>query len=387
MKIKLNELRTLIRKVAAMQIAEAATKRKPVAKSTKKISVNEIRSMIKEAILKEAKQTRELKTTEQVKKNVVDEINRKYPTFVKLFNEKKLGFSLEDLIDKLYSPIENKEDIKQVSSEFPSLQFLSVKALKDSLRKWIPGSERLETSSVVDTEETEKRPEPVYQTGEETLQKIADVLDVTKQMAEKIEAAAMEKLSQMTSLAPIFKGKSREKISAILKAVRKGKVNLKNPEDFNKAIAEVHNVLIKIIDEEIEKFITELLNNLDIKLADVSPEDFTKLSLEEINNIKLAMNVEDLNEAERQFITDYLRGEITEENAITHLKDLFFKYDPEKLDMPFPNIAKAVHEKVRPEIVAIFNPETRGRGEADQEVLASIRDYIRESIKKELRKR
>ena len=68
MKIKLNELRTLIRKVAAMQIAEAATKRKPVAKSTKKISVNEIRSMIKEAILKEAKQTRELKTTEQVKK-------------------------------------------------------------------------------------------------------------------------------------------------------------------------------------------------------------------------------------------------------------------------------------------------------------------------------
>ncbi len=368
MKIKLNELRTLIRKIAAMQIAEAATKRKPVAKDAKKISVNEIRSMIKEALLKEIELTPEiLRNRREAAERLVNQLGNNWVRAAELL---KIEGSQEErkqsLIDKMAYYLGNPND--RIDGKTPK-EFINFIKTEKGLRK---GIERMSQDK-----DLSDAPTPIYQTGEEKLQAIATDLDVSKQMAAKIVDGAMKKLAQTIALTAgnKFKGKSSEEISNILKTVRKGDYSLMLKKSFEEAISKTHEMLEDLVLDAAEKFIDEINEKIDFPFEnyDNLNEEEQKEVNEKIFAFLNSIDVQDATDEEFSLIVDMLDYNNLEDNKKL-LANLFFEAGNK--NAIFPRIANAFTKEYRPQIEKQFNPETRGRGSVDEKIVEAIKDIL-----------
>lgn len=377
MKISINELRSLVRRAVATQIMESASKKKPVNKTSmaesKKISVNELRSMIKEAIMNEIEVSPETserieKTKQEAAQKLVDSLGSRWKRAAELLKiEGDSDQEIKDsLADRFLYHLKNPND--RIDGRTPK-EFVSFINTEKGLRA---GIERM----VVDKPVTDM-PERVYQTGEEKLKAIAQEEDVSKEMARKIIDNAMRKLAQIIALTAgdKFKGKSSEDISNILKTVRKGDYVLQLKKSFQDAISQTYELLEGLVLDAAEEFIDEIDSKIDFPY-----ENYDNLNDEEREEVDQkvfafldSIRVTDASDEEFSLIIDLLDYEHVEDNKKL-LANLFFQSG--ETNVPFRRIAKAFAEKIQPQIEKQFNPETRGRGKPDENVVRAIADIL-----------
>lgn len=377
MKVSINELRNLVRKAVATQIIESASgkntvKKIPVAKS-KKISVNELRSMIKEAIVKEIELGPEAKerierTKQEAAEKLVDSLGSRWKRAAELLKiEGDSDEEIKDsLVDRFLYHLKNPND--RIDGRTPK-EFVSFVNTEKGLRA---GIERM----VVDKPVTDM-PERVYQTGEEKLKAIAQEEDVSKEMARKIIDNAMRKLAQVIALTAgdKFKGKSSDDISNILKTVRKGDYALQLKKSFQDAISQTYELLEGLVLDAAEEFIDEIDSKIDFPYENYDNlDDEEKAEADEkILSFLESVGITNASDEEFSLIVDLLDYSHVEDNKKL-LASLFFQAD--EPEVAFRRIAKMFANKIQPQIEKQFNPETRGRGKPDENVVRAIADIL-----------
>ena len=377
MKVSINELRNLVRKAVATQIMESASgkntvKKIPVAKS-KKISVNELRSMIKEAIVKEIELGPEAKerierTKQEAAEKLVDSLGSRWKRAAELLKiEGDSDEEIKDsLVDRFLYHLKNPND--RIDGRTPK-EFVSFVNTEKGLRA---GIERM----VVDKPVTDM-PERVYQTGEEKLKAIAQEEDVSKEMARKIIDNAMRKLAQVIALTAgdKFKGKSSDDISNILKTVRKGDYALQLKKSFQDAISQTYELLEGLVLDAAEEFIDEIDSKIDFPYENYDNlDDEEKAEADEkILSFLESVGITNASDEEFSLIVDLLDYSHVEDNKKL-LASLFFQAD--EPEVAFRRIAKMFANKIQPQIEKQFNPETRGRGKPDENVVRAIADIL-----------
>ena len=377
MKVSINELRNLVRKAVATQIMESASgkntvKKIPVAKS-KKISVNELRSMIKEAIVKEIELGPEAKerierTKQEAAEKLVDSLGSRWKRAAELLKiEGDSDEEIKDsLVDRFLYHLKNPND--RIDGRTPK-EFVSFVNTEKGLRA---GIERM----VVDKPVTDM-PERVYQTGEEKLKAIAQEEDVSKEMARKIIDNAMRKLAQVIALTAgdKFKGKSSDDISNILKTVRKGDYALQLKKSFQDAISQTYELLEGLVLDAAEEFIDEIDSKIDFPYENYDNLDDEEKAEADKKILSFLESVGITNASDEEFslIVDLLDYSNVEDNKKL-LASLFFQAD--EPEVAFRRIAKMFANKIQPQIEKQFNPETRGRGKPDENVVRAIADIL-----------
>ena len=377
MKVSINELRNLVRKAVATQIIESASgkntvKKIPVAKS-KKISVNELRSMIKEAIVKEIELGPEAKerierTKQEAAEKLVDSLGSRWKRAAELLKiEGDSDEEIKDsLVDRFLYHLKNPND--RIDGRTPK-EFVSFVNTEKGLRA---GIERM----VVDKPVTDM-PERVYQTGEEKLKAIAQEEDVSKEMARKIIDNAMRKLAQVIALTAgdKFKGKSSDDISNILKTVRKGDYALQLKKSFQDAISQTYELLEGLVLDAAEEFIDEIDSKIDFPYENYDNLDDEEKAEADKKILSFLESVGITNASDEEFslIVDLLDYSHVEDNKKL-LASLFFQAD--EPEVAFRRIAKMFANKIQPQIEKQFNPETRGRGKPDENVVRAIADIL-----------
>lgn len=377
MKISINELRSLVRKAVATQIMESASgkhtvKKVPVADS-KKISVVELRSMIKEAIVKEIELGPEAKerierTKQEAAEKLVDSLGNRWKRAAELLKiEGDSDEEIKDsLVDKFLYHLKNPND--RIDGRTPK-EFVSFVNTEKGLRA---GIEKM----VVDKPVTDM-PERVYQTGEEKLKAIAQEEDVSKEMARKIIDNAMRKLAQVIALTAgdKFKGKSSDDISNILKTVRKGDYALQLKKSFQDAISQTYELLEGLVLDAAEEFIDEIDSKIDFPYENYDNlDDEEKAEADEkILSFLESVGITNASDEEFSLIVDLLDYSHVEDNKKL-LASLFFQAD--EPEVAFRRIAKMFANKIQPQIEKQFNPETRGRGKPDENVVRAIADIL-----------
>lgn len=377
MKISINELRNLVRKAVATQIMESASKKTMTKKASlaesKKISINELRSMIKEAIVKEIELGPEAKerierTKQEAAEKLVDSLGSRWKRAAELLKiEGDSDEEIKDsLIDKFLYHLKNPND--RIDGRTPK-EFVSFVNTEKGLRA---GIERM----VVDKPVTDM-PERVYQTGEEKLKAIAQEEDVSKEMARKIIDNAMRKLAQVIALTAgdKFKGKSSDDISNILKTVRKGDYALQLKKSFQDAISQTYELLEGLVLDAAEEFIDEIDSKIDFPYENYDNlDDEEKAEADEkILSFLESVGITNASDEEFSLIVDLLDYSHVEDNKKL-LASLFFQAD--EPEVAFRRIAKMFANKIQPQIEKQFNPETRGRGKPDENVVRAIADIL-----------
>lgn len=377
MKLTINELRNLVRKAVATQIMESASKKttvkKPSITESKKISVNELHSMIKEAIVKEIELGPEAKerierTKQEAAEKLVDSLGSRWKRAAELLKiEGDSDEEIKDsLVDRFLYHLKNPND--RIDGRTPK-EFVSFVNTEKGLRA---GIERM----VVDKPVTDM-PDRVYQTGEEKLKAIAQEEDVSKEMARKIIDNAMRKLAQIVALTAgdKFKGKSSDDISNILKTVRKGDYALQLKKSFQDAISQTYELLEGLVLDAAEEFIDEIDSKIDFPYEnyDNLDEEEKAEADEKILSFLETVGITSASDEEFSLIVDLLDYSHVEDNKKL-LANLFFQVDEPWV--PFPRIAKMFAKKIQPQIEKQFNPETRGRGKPDENVVRAIADIL-----------
>lgn len=377
MKISINELRNLVRKAVATQIMESASKKTMTKKASlaesKKISINELRSMIKEAIVKEIELGPEAKerierTKQEAAEKLVDSLGSRWKRAAELLKiEGDSDEEIKDsLIDKFLYHLKNPND--RIDGRTPK-EFVSFVNTEKGLRA---GIERM----VVDKPVTDM-PERVYQTGEEKLKAIAQEEDVSKEMARKIIDNAMRKLAQVIALTAgdKFKGKSSDDISNILKTVRKGDYALQLKKSFQDAISQTYELLEGLVLDAAEEFIDEIDSKIDFPYENYDNLDDEEKAEADKKILSFLESVGITNASDEEFslIVDLLDYSHVEDNKKL-LASLFFQAD--EPEVAFRRIAKMFANKIQPQIEKQFNPETRGRGKPDENVVRAIADIL-----------